>query len=78
METVTLDSNEPVCNSISILNDDILEGCEAFFVDIEVQAAFSGIAVVPNDVNKMIILIEDDLRDGKYDVCMYAICMHCI
>ena len=65
METVTLDSNDPVCNSISILDDDIVEGCEAFLIDVEVQAAFSGIAVVPNDVDKMIILIEDDLTDGK-------------
>ena len=60
-----MDSNDPVCNSISILDDDIMEECEAFLIDIEVQAAFSGIAVVPNDVDKMVILIEDDLMDGK-------------
>lgn len=60
-----MDSNDPVCNNISILHDDITEGCEAFLIDIEVQAAFSGIAVVPNDVDKMIILIEDDLMEGN-------------
>ena len=65
MKTVTLNSNEPVCSSISILDDDILEGCEAFLIDIEVQADSTGIVVVPNDVDKMIILIEEDLMDGK-------------
>ena len=77
-----MDSNDPVCNSISILDDDILEGCEAFLIDIDVQAAFSGIAVVPNDVDKMIILIEEDLMDGKrcgidkYFSAVKMICMH--
>ena len=64
-ETVTLTSNEPICSNISIMDDDILEECEAFFISFEVDTTVSGAAVVPKDVDKTIIVIVEDLMDGK-------------
>ncbi len=63
--SITLTSNEPVCNNITIIDDDNLEECEAFLIGFEVDTMVSGVAVVPKDVDKTIIVIVDDLIDGK-------------
>lgn len=62
---ITLRSNEPVCSNITIIDDGALEECEAFYVGFEVDTADSGLAVVPKDVDKSIIVIVDDHVDGK-------------
>ena len=66
MTLVTVSSNEPACTNLTILNDDILEGCEAFFVAFEVDPNFSGVAAIPRDADKAIVVIVDDLMDGEY------------
>ena len=66
MTLVTVSSNEPACTNLTILNDNILEGCEAFFVAFEVVPNFSGVAAIPRDADKAIVVIIDDLMDGKY------------
>lgn len=65
MNLLTVSSNQPTCTNITIMNDDILEGCEAFFVAFEVDPNFSGVATVPRDEDKSIIIIVDDLIDGN-------------
>ena len=62
---LTVSSNQPTCTNLSILNDDILEGCEAFFVAFEVDPNFSGVAAIPRDEDKSIVVIVDDLADGN-------------
>ena len=66
MTLVTVSSNEPACTNLTILNDNILEGCEAFFIAFEVVPNFSGVAAIPRDADKAIVVIVDDLMDGKY------------
>ena len=66
MTLVTVSSNEPACTNLTILNDNILEGCEAFFVAFDVVPNFSGVAAIPRDADKAIVVIVDDLMDGKY------------
>ena len=65
MTTVTVSSNQPACTNLTILNDDILEGCEAFFVAFEVVPNFSGVAAIARDDDKAIVVIVDDLMDGE-------------
>ena len=66
MTVLTVSSNQPTCTNVTILNDDIVEGCEAFFVSFEVDPNFSGVAAIPRDADKSIVVIVDDLMDGKY------------
>lgn len=65
MGSVTLTSNEPVCSNVTIIDDSVLEECEAFYIGFEVDTMVSGVAVVPRDVDKAIVVIVDDLNDGK-------------
>ena len=60
-----ISSNEPHCLSVNILSDSYVEGCEAFFIGYEVEAAFSGIATVPRDQDKSVVVIEDN--DGVWN-----------
>ena len=68
MTTMTVSSSQLSCANITILNDDIVEECEAFFVAFEVDPNFSGVAAIPKEVDKSVILIIDDLTDSKWDV----------
>lgn len=65
MALLTVSSEQPTCTNLIIVNDDILEGCEAFFVAFEVDPNFSGVATVSRDEDKSIIIIVDDLVDGN-------------
>lgn len=65
MTVLTVSSNQPTCTNLTILNDNTLEGCEAFFVSFEVISNFSGVAVIPRDADKSIVVIVDDFSDGK-------------
>lgn len=72
MTLVTVSSNEPACTNLTVLNDNILEGCEAFFVAFEVVPNFSGVAAIPRDADKAVVVIVDDLMDGEY-LCLHAL-----
>ena len=65
MTTMTVSSSQLSCTNITILNDDIVEGCEAFFIAYEVDPSFSGVAAIPKEVDKSVIVIIDDLTDSK-------------
>ena len=69
MTTMTVSSSQLSCTNVTILNDDILEGCEAFFIAFEVDPNFSGVAAIPKEVDKSVVVIMDDLTDSKSFVC---------
>ena len=58
-------SNEPTCTNITIVDDNIVEGCEAFFVAFEVDPNFSGVVAIPRDDDKSVVVIVEDLNDSK-------------
>ena len=62
---MTVSSSQLSCTNVTILNDDIVEGCEAFFIAFEVEPNFSGVATIPKEVDKSVIVIVDDLTDSK-------------
>ena len=66
---MTVSSSQLSCTNVTILNDDILEGCEAFFIAFEVDPNFSGVAAIPKEVDKSVVVIMDDLTDSKSFVC---------
>lgn len=65
LATMTVSSSQSSCTNITILNDDIVEGCEAFFIAFEVDPNFSGVATIPKEVDKSVIVIMDDPTDSK-------------
>lgn len=65
LATMTVSSSQLSCTNVTILNDDIVEGCEAFFIAFEVEPNFSGVATIPKEVDKSVIVIVDDLTDSK-------------
>ena len=62
---MTVSSSQVSCTNVTILNDDIVEGCEALFIAFEVEPNFSGVATIPKEVDKSVIVIVDDLTDSK-------------
>ena len=65
LTTMTVSSSQLSCTNIIILDDDIVEGCEAFFIAFEVDPNFSGVATIPKEVDKLVIVIMDDPTDSK-------------
>ena len=76
MTFLTVSSNQPTCTNLTILNDNILEGCEAFFVSFEVVPNFSGVAAIPRDADKSIVVIVDDLIDGTCNYYSVTVMVH--
>ena len=65
MTIITVSTSQLSCTNVTILNDDILEGCEAFFISFEVAPNFSGVAAIPKEVDSSVIVIMDDPTDSK-------------
>ena len=76
MTTLTVSPSQHSCINVTTLNDDVVEKCEAFFVGFEVDPTFSGVAAIPKDKDKSIIVIVDDVMDSKSYIYVASMCMH--